>query len=464
MSAAVWCKEHIPTRTVVHRLHDPANQTEGDKDLNALQLYVQHFKQADLTLTGTVRKANLVTLSVKNLAAVVPTTNVNRRQSTTTIPNGTSQRASSAENNANSGSLPQSGDKICITCGIDVSPKWWPIDKDQEKIIANGNYGSLGSEAQKFIAQRAFQCHKCKKDGRQPTPHVTPSLAEPLPPVEQRPPPPPIAATSLASPPHVSQAPTNQVPDFRSTWGPRAPIIQAPPAPPAQTVPPPVVAAPSHVSSAGPPPPLALNPPSHAGPSPMAAPGHPSVASQYYPPPHSPYNDWHRGATQSSGPISQLNGGPVGPSHTHHSALRGLRPPPIGSINQHQVTPPQHGLGQPILNGVPASPPRRGAPSIQNGASSYMPPYRHPTHHGLPSLTNGVAAPRASEHSFSQGLLHHHRSPFSTPHGSPPVSRDELGMGREQSILNNPPARTNESQQQPANGASTSPAVHNLLL
>ena len=444
----------------MHRLHDPANQTEGDKELNALQLYVQHFKQADLTLTGTVRKANLVNLATKNLTAVTPTTtSANRRQSTTTIPNGTSsQRATSTENNANSGSLSQSGDRICITCGIDVSPKWWPIDKDQEKIIANGNYGSLGSEAQKFIAQRAFQCHKCKKDGRKPTPHVTPSLAEPLPPVEQRPPP-PVAATTLASPPHASQAATNQIPDFRSTWGgPRAPIIQAPPA---QTVPPPVVAAPSHVSSVGPSPPLALNPPSHPRPSPMAAPGHPSVTSQYYSPPHSSYSDWHRGPTQPRAPISQLNGGPVGPAHTHHNALRDLRPPPIGPINNHQVTPPQHGLGQPILNGVPASPPRRGAPPIQNGAPSYLPSYRHATHHTLPSLTNGLPAPRASEHSFSQGLLH--RSPFSTPHGSPSVSRDDMGIGREQSILNNPPARSNDTQQ-PANGASTSPAVHNLLL
>ena len=132
MSAAVWCKEHIPTRTVVHRLHDPANQSEEDKELNALQLYVQHFKQADLTLTGTVRKANLVNLAAKNLTAAIPTTNANRRQSTTTIPNGTSQRASSTENHAESGSLSRSGDKMCITCGIDVSPKWWPIDKDQE--------------------------------------------------------------------------------------------------------------------------------------------------------------------------------------------------------------------------------------------------------------------------------------------------------------------------------------------
>ena len=32
---------------------------------NALQLYTTTYKQADLTLTGTVRKANLMTISTK---------------------------------------------------------------------------------------------------------------------------------------------------------------------------------------------------------------------------------------------------------------------------------------------------------------------------------------------------------------------------------------------------------------
>src|ERR1700722_11874175 len=56
MAAAIWCKEHAPTKTIVYRMHDIVDDT----GLNALQLYVQNFKQADLALTGTVRKATLV--------------------------------------------------------------------------------------------------------------------------------------------------------------------------------------------------------------------------------------------------------------------------------------------------------------------------------------------------------------------------------------------------------------------
>ncbi|RYP56538.1 hypothetical protein DL771_011857 [Monosporascus sp. 5C6A] len=374
MSAAIWCKEHIPTRTVVHRMHDLVNQTEGDKNLNALQLYVENFKQADLTLTGTVRKANLIHLATKNPTAVLAN-NTPRRQSATTIPNGSSShRASSIENHADSNSLvPQSGDKVCITCGIDVSPKWWPIDKDQEKVIANGNYGSLGSEAQKFLAQRSFQCHKCKKAGRKPVCRA-PSSVEALPPVEH-PMAPPVTAPALRSPPpHVSHA-VNRLSDFGNPWGGRAPVVQAPAH---QAGPPPVAPPALHAPSVGPPASLALNPP---GPSPMAAPGHPPVPPHHYGPPSTSYGDWHRGATQHPAvPIHQMNGGSGGPGPIHHSALRDLRPPPIAPVAHHQTPPLQHGLGQQMVNGVPPSPPRRGPPSVQNGTDYFL-SVRHSQQH-----------------------------------------------------------------------------------
>src|ERR1700683_2094781 len=79
MTAAIWCKEHVPTKTIVHRMHDIVDTSSG---LNALQLYVQNFKQADLALTGTVRKATLVNQSTKVNPVVVPTP-ANRRTSTT---------------------------------------------------------------------------------------------------------------------------------------------------------------------------------------------------------------------------------------------------------------------------------------------------------------------------------------------------------------------------------------------
>ncbi|KAM0332358.1 hypothetical protein ACHAQA_002635 [Verticillium albo-atrum] len=158
MSATVWCPEHVPTKTIVHRMHDIVN----DNGQNALQLYVQSCKQADLTLTGTVRKANLIAGAAK---AGITLPVVQRRGSTTASAlNGVHPLEDSPP-------AQKSGEKVCITCGVDVSPKWWPIESSDEKELANGHFGTLGAEAQKFIEQRKFQCHKCRKARRRPNSH-----------------------------------------------------------------------------------------------------------------------------------------------------------------------------------------------------------------------------------------------------------------------------------------------------
>jgi len=127
MTAAIWCKEHAPTKTIVHRMHDIVN----DDGMNALQLYVQNFKQADLALTGTVRKANLVSQSTK--AVVAPPAPLNNRRVSLTAAaaaNGHS-RGSAAHAKEEENEIPGGGKdapaKICVTCGSDVSPKWWAL-------------------------------------------------------------------------------------------------------------------------------------------------------------------------------------------------------------------------------------------------------------------------------------------------------------------------------------------------
>ncbi|KAJ2972116.1 hypothetical protein NUW58_g9250 [Xylaria curta] len=178
MSALIWCKEHIPQKTVVHRMHDIVKaEDDRSSDSNALQLYVRNFKQADLALTGTVRKANLANVVAKTTTVTLPATQ-NRRHSSTTIPNptGVGQRSPWADAVA---IIHHTGEKICITCGVDVSPRWHGIDESQEKILTNGYAGTVGDQAQRFLAQRHFQCHKCKRDGRQPIPHVLPPVEAP---------------------------------------------------------------------------------------------------------------------------------------------------------------------------------------------------------------------------------------------------------------------------------------------
>ncbi|KAI0482822.1 hypothetical protein GGR56DRAFT_208991 [Xylariaceae sp. FL0804] len=483
MSAAIWCKEHVPQR--VHRMHDIVNIPDGQgADPNALQLYVQNFKQADLTYTGTVRKAALANLVNKTAAAALPSA-PNRRHSTATA-------TCSAVNGANSDTasvVPQSGERVCITCGIDVSPKWWPIDESQEKVLTNGYSGNLGNEAQRFITQRSFQCHKCRKANKQPVPHEPPPVeelpvealpvealpVEALPvealPVEALPveaptetppaieslrPPPIVTPASIAatSPPPLALHAAERSVDLGSPWGPRPSAMQSS----RPSVLPPSPAPPLQAPPGGPPPmPLATPLP---GPSPMAAPGPPPpVATHHYPPPGTMYSEWPRNPVQT--PMHQMSSSSGGPNTVHHNHLRDLRPPPIGAIAHHQPGAMPHSLGQPMVNGIPPpSSPRRGSASMHGSAAPYLPAYHHSTHHPLSNLTNGGPPPRASEHSFSQGLLSQ-RSPFTTPHGSPPISREGVSMSREASLNINPPPRPSDGR--PASGASASPSLRNLL-
>ncbi|KAI1455710.1 hypothetical protein F4805DRAFT_459545 [Annulohypoxylon moriforme] len=453
MSAAVWCKEHIPQKSLVHRMHDPVPQPDGQsKDLavvNALQLYVHNYKQADLTLTGNVRKANLANLATKP-PSVITQTNLNRRQSTTNVSTPADKRASPIDSTDAASSTSQSGDKVCLTCGIDVSPKWWPIDKTQQKVLTNGHHGALSREAMKFVAQRSVQCHKCHREDRKLTPHVPPKVDPP----SVEPPRPAVSVpNNLAThPPQVSNS-VNRIADLGSSWAPRAPPVQTT----APSVASAISAPPLHPPSAGIPQPLPLTTP-HAATSPMAAPGGQPVPPHHYPPPGASYGDWHRSPTQHPPALHQMNGSSGGPSPIHHNHLRDLRPPPIAPMSHHQGPSIQHGLGQPMLNGIPPSPPRRGPATVQNG--SYNMPAYHSGHNSIHSLTNGSPPPRASEHSFSQGLLGSRSSPFMNAHGSPP-SRDGISMSREPSLNSNVPSRPNDGR--PASGASANASLRNLL-
>jgi hypothetical protein len=138
MTAAIWCADHgnSAIKTTVHYLNEPVE----DSSKIALQLFAENYKQADLTLTGTARKANYLDEITKSHApAVQPvTTGGNRRVSTATSAAGTrTARNSSAglpqpkEENRDSDtrlSTPQTDklDRRCVTCKGDVSPKWWP--------------------------------------------------------------------------------------------------------------------------------------------------------------------------------------------------------------------------------------------------------------------------------------------------------------------------------------------------
>ncbi|KAF4467451.1 Lid2 complex component snt2 [Fusarium albosuccineum] len=432
MSATVWCKDHAPTKTTVHRMHDTASES----GLNALQLYVQNFKQADLTLTGTVRKANLMTTAAKMTGT---TTQAGlRRSSTTTVPTGgSSQQRTGATGDAASDAR-QPGEKVCITCGIDVSPKWWPIDNSQERELTNGHYGTLGSEAQKFVEQRRFQCHKCRKAQRTAKPHPaqrSPVMSEiSRPPVQE--PGLPAAVPPLRSPPQTMTGHRETHPATYS-W---------PSHVPPQTGPPPIQA-PAHVADHA----LGARPPSH----PYAPP----------PPPRTSYNDWGaRPGSQHGSPPRHLNGGPPLHNPPPMTNLSSLRPPPLSGPPPPAPLPVNHGP-QPYVNGLPPSPRRLSGPAPP---SRYVHPYQSHGHHGPaahlppPNMSNGAPPPPPPRNDgFAHGL-HPQRTPFSAPHGSPPGSRNGLPpplepVGSAGSLGRRPP------ESRPPSGASASPSLRNLL-
>ncbi|KAH9219077.1 hypothetical protein DL95DRAFT_521057 [Leptodontidium sp. 2 PMI_412] len=447
MSAVIYCKEHIPAKGVVYQMQDIVDTETGQ---NALQLYVQNFKQADLTLTGTVRKATLVNQSTKVLNPQAPVVQVpNRRGSTTTGANGSSAigRGSVSHVKAEDsyGDLPSvakgSPRKICVTCDIDVSPKWWPFppdppeqpsepvgdvsmpaDGDQPQSnelpstnghAANGspeeNSGSnvalaaaaLHRNPAKPVLPTEFQCHQChwSKIRKEPTP----------------PPPPPVALREPSRPP-IEFIPPPRVPT------PEPEVVQPPPAP--YVWPPPPPSYPPNGSSYSWP---------RRSPGPQAAPLVNHMNGSHSPRRNSGSFQTHNGQPQMR---QSVHGVPHSPRQNGHmsQAPNGYHPPS-----------PHRSMGSPALH-------------MQNGTFASYASTRPPPQH----LTNGGPPPRAPEHPFSHSHAPMHPHPsYGPPHGSPPMLRDTHGQVRE--TMNPPNGNSRPNDGRVNGGASASPSLRNLL-
>lgn len=524
MSATIWCKEHVPQKTIVHRMHDVVDET----GMNALQLYVQNFKRADLTLTGCARKANLISNAARMSnplpATTAAATASNRRASATTTvaPLSVSTHALSITNGdgtQETGGLLTPGGKVCITCGVDVSPRWYPIDKSQERELTNGHHGNLGEEAQKFVEQRNFQCHKCKKLDKQPRSHAQAQaqaqMASEQPPARNHahaivppmatgpvaapvalergpppgPPPPPghpepvdslpRATPPLTSPlgPGLEQAPSRlSAYSWSTPLQPphQAGIVQPPGSMPPHVpvVAPPMQAHPLQPPSIAPPPPLphgmpgrgappAAQPP---GPGPVAPPSaHPYQPPQPPAPAPSSYSEWRR-PTHHPSPIQQpINGGPSHPgiSSVSSSAIQPLmpptlRPPPLNSLSHPPPPPPQHA---PLMNGHMAQP-----HAMVNG----VPPSRRLS--GPPP----PPPPSAGPGPYMQSYHHPPHPPQHMTNGmAPPRMEHSFAQVLNPQRAPYPPHGSPPVSSQPpppsrpegrlATGASASPSLRNLL-
>jgi len=145
LTAAIWCKEHA-VKSIIH----PMSETVDEAGTTALQVYVQSYKQADLALTGTVRKANLVQLTKDKGQQLAPTiVNGSRRESTANSIAAAVRRgartssaadkisaAAEAKNEAEDGAkqaseVPEAeAERRCVKCDFDVTPRWHPVIKE----------------------------------------------------------------------------------------------------------------------------------------------------------------------------------------------------------------------------------------------------------------------------------------------------------------------------------------------
>jgi hypothetical protein len=449
MTAAIWCKEHAPTKTIVHRMHDIVDET----GLNALQLYVQNFKQADLTLTGTVRKATLVNQSTK-IANPSPLAAPNRRTSTTTVvSNGARGSISNikVEEIAGVGGLdllasPTTASEkplLCITCGVDISPRWWPYPAvsyipstrpgtaglNDSLYNSTDNEGSIQQTSQQLTNGQPLQKHIQESPKHQVA----------------------LAVAALEEKAQVADVGTE---DQQCHKCHHRGVVKPPPSPQETTLP----------QEATHPQPSARPATSSilASPPPMQTAAHYSWPAQRAYSPPGPQSEWSRpssGPQQAIATVHQYNGNRSPHAITNGIHLNG-QPQIRQSVVSIPVSPHLNGsLGQQVNNNYPPSPHRGigGTHQIPNGAyishASTSPPQQH--------LTNGGPPLRAPENPFSpSGHSVHQHSSFGTSHTTPPLPRETLPVNRE--LMNQGPGpRPGDSRVN--GGASASPSLQNLL-
>lgn len=451
MVAAVWCKDHCPTKTIVHRMHDIVDKN----GLNALQLYVRYFKQADLALTGTVRKATLVNQSTKLATSSASSAIPNRRASTTVVASTGRGSVSNIKTEEIPSTSPaellrnptisQSLANVCDTCGIDASPKWWPYAqrwnggsasstrhhfeprvsnnqtdhpaKDLENTVTNENTQQSNPKQQVALAAAALsedspdtireievQCHKCHWNK------------------VQKPPTSPLIRAS------------NMQHDITHPHQPPSVPVSVPPALASPLIPPTHMHSGSHY------------PWSHSTFSPSTT-----------------YGDWSRMSPASQNAnlsLRQYNGShsPRGPQTTgQHLSNQSQPRQPAPVIPR---SPHMNGSLPPVTtSSYPSSPHLTlgGIHSMQRGAFvSYA---SSPPQH----LANGGPPPRAPENPFSHVSHAPFRPTFGGSHGSPPIHHDSFQKVRESTNQNGSIARPGPSDHRVNGGASASPSLQNLL-
>ncbi|EEP81821.1 predicted protein [Uncinocarpus reesii 1704] len=494
---AIWCPHHTIS-TIVHEMSEPS----GVDDLNALQLYARTCKQADLTLTGTVRKAAHFQQTVgasmnggqgaatRRAAVVNGTSSGHARKESLNASgqttSGPSTEASSKLDRAHNASEPNGNEaansvlegKSCYRCQTSVSPRWWRRSMSQEESngfvdrqTPNGaSYDGASGEwdrntsAKKAIERLLYECHKC---------HFKKSES-------------PVAPESRPSPfvgKRDSSLPASRGPDYASPLAPSPRTQTVQPSPNLHI--PPIVPLHSHgpewrpdfeqrPSEYGTP--LLRNGIPPGPPGPPGPPSHPAANGMPLPPPN-----FHSGPPPPPPQTSHMNGyaTPLPPPPPPHYSSSVPPPPPPHAYTAHQnpyppiPSPSTSGPTQIASNGHPY--PSTSPPTVhyspQNSISlpHSAPPVRvYPVERAIaPNLPSPSMSRRSVDPQLRPGTP---VAPEQQPQKHQQQQQQHNTMASEPSPANGPrpPSSGRNSGGSQAvttvSGASASPSLKNLLL
>ena len=436
VEAVIYCPHHDAKGTI-----HPMNEVVSEDGLTALQSFARNFKQADSSLTGTVRKAALINMG-RPTSQPKEGTNGHRAS----VSNGVSGsganpstgtrsvRASPVAFAVKSEEIDEEGDRVvhiestkvadtepkkCDSCRGTTSPKWY---KQPERGQANGyaNHSGLGIDQFANGYSVHYLCHRCEiKRRRAASPRARPE-------------------TQAHAHPYDPNSTTHPAPST-PTWHHTAAVYGSaavhqhgqPTNGPSVSIPPPIVNGATHT----PPPPHTLPP---QPPSPYGA-----------PPPNYYTNGYDRREP----------------------------PPPASVVHPYSTAAPAQ-----YMHRRPSEP----QPAPQHSHTPAPPSSYHGSPQYPPSLTNGAPSPPSTSfrtiNQGSSGLPQAANNPFYVPqqsprqqHLGPPLEspRSRTGDMRPQTpgTLSSRPTTAIEGQRErertetPSgiNGASASPSLKNLL-
>jgi PHD-zinc-finger like domain/PHD-finger len=490
VTPSIWCSSHA-VQTIVHDISAP---TDHDGQ-SALELYVKTYKQADLTLTGTVRKAahapqqqQIYPVSQSNgsahshrRASTINSTGgaaASERRNSTDTTTEVVHAAAAAAAAAKESSLLSVGGKVCVYCQTTCSPRWWRVENQYRSMVTNGMShlvngappmhsrtmssisGSYMMNGDYTKPNDVYECHKCHIKRPTPPPHTSPEAGPTFPsqPSSLAPIQPALRQPEYAPfTPHGHPGPQNVLAGRPHPGHPGHPVSTTAPAPTGPEWYSSYDKQPGHgLTSAG------RQPNGFAQPAPFPPPG---------PLPH--LNGYGSGPAPTPGgtPMSTPSHGhgpgpsPLGPPATthhhpgpgHYGSMPSTLPPP----------PPPHSYVAPGYGPPPMPSPH--VPPARPFGTSMSPPDLHASvvHHSPPHGLNAGPPPPQRPRLYSVDRLGQSPSMMAKvgdqlPGTSSLADERPPSSGR-YSVAGPNPSATNTSNTNGSSGASASPSLKNLL-